>query len=255
VPRSLPQQPLYPTGSLVPTSNGRAYDRQGSLDDRSGNRGLPVEDADRYRSPVLRELQRYRQLATSGVAAAPSSAASNPGGPLASSAVGNEAGGPWGGVLKWIGNGLIGSAEVSQPNLLPQGGPAPGFVGGNEGSIPDINEAASPSAQDDRRYLSRRIASQASAFDTGAPGVPFLSPNEGLSPDRSNPFDDRFGNWPSTPGVTRPALPQQASRPLGLFTGQPMPDWPVPPPIFSLPNKADAPGNDDWFKFIAGLAR
>jgi hypothetical protein len=102
VPRSLPPQPLYPTGSLVPVSNVRVQERQGSLDDRSGNRGLSVEDADRYRSSVLRELQRYRQLAASGVAATPSSATSNLGIPQASSAVGNEAGGPWGGVLKWI---------------------------------------------------------------------------------------------------------------------------------------------------------
>jgi len=208
----------------------------------SGNRGLLAEDADKYRSPVLRELQRYRQLAASGVAAASSSAASHPGIPPASGAAGNGTAGPSGGVLKWIGNGLIGSAEASQSNLLPLGGAAPGIVGENDGSIPDANEAASPLAPDNRRYLSRRIAGQASAFDTGAPAVSFVPSNETLSPDRSNSFDDRFGNRGSAPSMAQFALPQQASRPLGLFTGQPMPDWPVSPPIFGFPDRSSGHG-------------
>ena len=255
VPRSPPPQPLYPAGALVPASNGRLQDRQASLDDRSGNRGLRMEDADSYRSPVLRELQRYRQLAASGIAAAASSTASNPGIPLASSAAGNGAGDPWGGVLKLMGSGLINSAAASQPNLLSRGDAATGFVGENDGPISNASEAASLLAPDNRRYLSRRTASQASAFDTEAPTVPFIPTNEGLSLDRPNSFDDRFGNWPSAPDVTQPALPQQASRLLGLFSGQPMLDWPVPPPIFVLPDRPNAPDNDEWFKFIAGLAR
>jgi len=239
VPRSLPPQPLYPIGSLVPASNGRAQDRQGLLDDQPGyGNSSPAEEADRFRSPVLRELQKYRQLAASGVATAPSSAASYLGLPHASGSVSSGTGGVTGGVLKWIENGLIGSAEASQPKLLPQGGTAPDFAGENDGSISNSNEAASPLTPDNRRYLSRRIASQASAFDTGAPAVPFIRSNESLSPDRPNAFEDRFETWPSTPSVTQPALPQQASRPLGLFSGQPMPDWAVPAPIFDLPDRA-----------------
>ena len=255
VPRSSSPRPLYPTGALTPASNGRVQDRQGSLDDHSGNLSSSlVEETDRYRSPALRELQRHSQLAASGAAAAPSSAAFNPGIPLASSA-GSGTGASWGGVLKWIGNGLIGSAEASQPILLPQDGTVRGFVGENDASIPDVIAAASPSSPDNRRYLSRRTASQASAFDTGAPATPFVPSNEGLSFDRSASFDNRFGSWPSTQGVTQPGLQQQAARPLGLFSGQPMPDWPVPPPIFVLPDPANAPDNDGWFKFVAGLAR
>jgi hypothetical protein len=32
---------------------------------------------------------------------------------------------------------------------------------------------------------------------------------------------------------TEPAGPQKASGPLGLVSNQPMPDWPIPPPIFN----------------------
>jgi hypothetical protein len=164
VPRSSSPQPLYPTGALLPASNVRMQDRQGSLDDRSGNRGLPVEDADRYRSPVLRELQRYRQLAASGVAAAPSSAASDLGIPHASSAVGNGAGGPWGGVLKWIGNSLISSAEASPSKFLPQGCTAARFhrrerrvySGCKRGGVP-VSPGQSSVSQPTRRQPGLRV--------------------------------------------------------------------------------------------------
>ena len=244
VPRSLPPGPLYPTGALVPASNVRVRDRQGSLDDRTGNPGLPAEDADRFRSPVA-----------SGVAAPPSIAASNPESPLASSADGSGAASPPGGVLKWIGGGVLGSAEASQPNLLAQGGAAADFVGENGGSISNTNDAASPRVPDNRRYLGRRIANQTSAFDTGVPAVPFISSNAGLAPDQPNAFDDRFGNWGSASGDVKIALPQQASRPLGILTGEPMPDGAVWPRMFVLPDKSDAPDGDDWFRFFAGLAR
>jgi len=235
VPRSAPPQPLYPTGPLVPASSARMQDRQGSLDDRSGNwNSSPAEDADRFRSPVLRELQKYRQLAASGVAAAPSSAASNLGIPRAPSSVGSGTGDVMGGVLKWIGNGLIPSAEASPSKLLPQGGTAPDFLGDSDGSISDASEAAFPLAKDNRRYLSRRVVGQGSAFDTGAPAVPFVPSNAGLAPDYPNSLEDPFGNRISTGDATQPAQPHQASTPLGLFTGQPMPNRIVPLPIFDL---------------------
>jgi hypothetical protein len=228
VPRSLPPQPLHPTGSLVPASNRWIQDRQGSLDDRSGNwSSSPAEDADRFRSPVLRELQKYRQLAASG------GAVSNLGIPHALSSVGGGTGDVTGGVLKWIGNGLISSGEASPSKLLPQGG-AQNLSNESDGAISDTNGTASPLAKDNRRFLSRHIASQASAFDTGAPAVPFIPSNVGLAPDHPNSFDDRFGNWPSTAGVTQPAQEREASRPVGPFTGQPTPGRPVPLPIFDL---------------------
>jgi hypothetical protein len=89
-------------------------------------------------------------------------------------------------------------------------------------------------AKDNRRNLSRRVVGQESAFDTGAPAVPFVPSNAGLAPDHPNAFEGPVGNWISTGGATQPAQPQQASTPLGLFTGQPMPNWGVPLPILDI---------------------
>jgi hypothetical protein len=236
VPRSSPPQPLYPTGSLTPAPRARMHDRQGALDDRSGNwSSSPTDDTDRFRSPVLRELQRYRQLAASGVSAEPSSAAPNLGIPRAPSGVGSGAGDGMGSDFKWIG---IPPAEASPSKLLPQGDIAPNFLDDSDGSIADASEAASRLAKDNRRYLSRRVVGQGSAFETGAPAVPFVPSNVGLAPDYPNSFEDPFGNRISTGGATQPAQPQQASTPLGLFTGQPMPNRVVPLPIFDILNRS-----------------
>jgi len=250
VPRSSSPQPLYPTGALVPTSNGRGYDRQGLLDDRSRYaNSSPADDTDRVRSPVLRELQKYRQLAASAVDSAPSSAASNLGSSRGSIGVDSEAGAASGGFLKWIGNGLVSSTEASPSKLVVQSGSmAPGFLGGNDGSISDANEAASPLAKDDRRYLSRRVVGQEPAFDAGAPAVPFVPSKAGLSPDYPNSFKDPFGNRSSTGGTTQAGQPRQASTPLGLLTAQPMPSRVVPLPIFDLLDRSTGRESsaDEW---------
>src|SRR6185295_8724780 len=82
------------------------------------------------------------------------------------------------------------------------------------------------------RYLSRRIVGgpQASVFDTGAPAVPSFPPNDASSPDRNAAFSDRFGTWTASPegGISPrnpnlPAPPPEAGRPLGIVSGQPMP--------------------------------
>jgi hypothetical protein len=58
---------------------------------------------------------------------------------------------------------------------------------------------------------------------------------------------------PSPTGVlgdTVPAAPSpQANRPLGIFSGKPMPDYPVPPPILGLLDRSRANGDDDenWY--------
>jgi hypothetical protein len=79
--------------------------------------------------------------------------------------------------------------------------------------------------------------SQASVFDTGAPPVRCLSSRTVPSPGRQGPFDSRFGNW-ETSGAT-----PQTGRPLGLFTGEPMPDWLASPPIFDFSDRPGALGN------------
>jgi len=77
-------------------------------------------------------------------------------------------------------------------------------------------------------------------------------PNE-IPSDRSASFVDRFGDWASTPEVSAPRGPyqaeppqQQGSRPLGIVTDQPMPDWPFPPPIWGIHPEAKLRGREDW---------
>jgi hypothetical protein len=45
------------------------------------------------------------------------------------------------------------------------------------------------------------------------------------------------------------APPPQANRPLGIFSGKPMPDYPFPPPIFGLLDDSRANGDDEanWY--------
>jgi hypothetical protein len=120
------------------------------------------------------------------------------------------------------------------------------------------------------------------------PAVPFVPPNNVLSPDRQNSFDNRFGNWASFPTVppneapsanrhdsfadrfgnwtaspeggiilrdsNLPVPPPQPGRPLGIFTGKPMPSWTTPPPLGGLFNNSNASGNNDWFSLLTGLA-
>jgi hypothetical protein len=135
-----------------------------------------------------------------------------------------------------------------------------------------------------------------SAFEIGAPAVPFVPSDRPASSGRQDSFDDRFGGWPAAPPASAPSVPLQSVpqsqpgnstrgdarnirvlssrilphgggsangtlpanpdqpsarrvRPAGLFTGQPVPDYPVPPQLFSLPDRSAASGDDmdDWF--------
>jgi hypothetical protein len=72
---------------------------------------------------------------------------------------------------------------------------------------------------------------QASASGAGSP------PARVVSPANRNPSGNDIASWiaalagvdPQNP--TQPA-PSQDGGPLGFFTNKPMPQWPVPPPIF-----------------------
>ena len=96
------------------------------------------------------------------------------------------------------------------------------------------------------------IRSRISPFDSRAPAVPFVPP-AGAAPNSVQPVvsprpDDTTQSDPrnvrvlariAAPGAT-PSLPdnaspsQQAVRPPGFITGQPMPDYPVPPWLFGF---------------------
>lgn len=104
------------------------------------------------------------------------------------------------------------------------------------------------------RYLTSRIIGKpaVSVFDAGAPAVPHVA-DENFEPGRPASFDGRFGNWVSSPPVTAPRgpyqpQPAQQARSRGIVSGEPMPDWPFPPPFFEFPNKSAPRGEDrdDW---------
>ena len=132
---------------------------------------------------------------------------------------------------------LQGATELNVPSAPP----IADFPGSN-GALDAETDATAPSvANKDFRYLTRIVADkpQASVFDTGAPAVPFVSDSPDFSgglPSLPVRFLTRVD--PRNPGQA--ALPQQAARPLGIVSGEPMPDWPFPPPIFDFPSKSVA---------------
>lgn len=81
-----------------------------------------------------------------------------------------------------------------------------------------------------------------------------------ISPDRRSPtFDDRFGNWTSSSGVSAPVAPNQpialappANRLPGLVIGEPMPDYPFAPTLFGYPGRPTTSNDED---FVRGLVR
>jgi hypothetical protein len=157
-------------------------------------------------------------------------------------------------VGKFIGDSLITSAEGASPSgPLLRDPTAPNLPGDETlGIISDKPE----------RRLGRRIVnpSPASASQATVPAVPFVPSNEGFSPDDRASFSDRFGNWTSSPddiarrNPSLPVPPPDPGRPLGIFSGKPMPLWTTPPPLGGLLNNSNAAGNNDWFNFLAGLA-
>ncbi len=111
------------------------------------------------------------------------------------------------------------------------------------------------------------IRSRMSPFDSRAPAVPFVPPaaavpnsvQPGPSPrpgdaTQTDPRNIRVLSRIPAPGAT-PAAPdsantsQQAGKPPGLVTGQPMPEDPVPPWLFGLPDRSAPSGDDidDWY--------
>jgi len=113
--------------------------------------------------------------------------------------------------------------------------------------------------------LVRMIAkeSRASRSEGGVPPVPFVPSNEVLSPDDRASFGDLFGNWTSSPdgGISprNPNLavpPPESSRPTGIFSGKPMPQWVTPPPIWGARYNSEPFGGSigNWYDSVTGGA-
>jgi hypothetical protein len=47
-------------------------------------------------------------------------------------------------------------------------------------------------------------------------------------------------------GPNQPVAPPQPGRRLGIVSGQPMPDIPLPPQIFGFADPSQTPGYEDW---------
>ncbi len=148
----------------------------------------------------------------------------------------------------------IDDPRVTSPRLLSNAAlPISFSLEGERPAPPQAGETPGISSSKPVRILSRRIVGQspASAFDTSAAAA---------APDRQDSSSDRFGNWTSSPeGIAMrnpnlPALSPRPGRPLGIFTGKPMPDYPVPPPIWSLSAPAAALVPSDNANSLGGLA-
>ena len=86
-----------------------------------------------------------------------------------------------------------------------------------------------------------------------SPAVPFVRP------DHRNSFDNRFGNWTSSPesisprNPNLPGPPQEPGAPRGIFGGEPMPLWTTPIPLGGLLDNSNASGNGNWFTSLGGV--
>jgi hypothetical protein len=70
--------------------------------------------------------------------------------------------------------------------------------------------------------------------------------------DPSNTFDKRLGDWISSPAGSAPRVSNQTApsqQTVGIFSGKPMPNYPVPPPNWGLPDETRVPEADDenWY--------
>lgn len=134
----------------------------------------------------------------------------------------------------------VGNAFGEAPDAGPLYGPQP--VGTVQSSPLSQGQASPPRVTSDVQVRGFANPQTAAGPNVNPAGV---FPNE-LSPtERATSFDDRFGSWSSADGANTPLSPYQLlspSRPLGIVSGEPMPDYPFPPPIFGGP----APGLEDW---------
>lgn len=150
-----------------------------------------------------------------------------------------------------------------------------GFDGrfGKWGSVPadSFGETRSPVLRALEKY--RRSAAPDGAVSTLAQGA---APASNL-PGEEFVFDDRSGDAPAAPrpdayprlrtrmvssafpGITprNPNLlvpPPEPGRPLGIFTGKPMPLWTTPLPLAELLSNSNASGDANWFTTPGGLS-
>lgn len=132
-------------------------------------------------------------------------------------------------------------------------------------SLPEVGDV------DDPAYVYRstllELDEKLQSIASAAPGPQKFPDNhiEVQPPDPSNPQPspkdilNRFNNPISFENQNMPdaggVLPASTRPLLGPFSGEPMSLRPIPPQVFGLPDKSDAPDDTDRFKFFAGLGR
>lgn len=92
------------------------------------------------------------------------------------------------------------------------------------------------------------IPSRNNVFEFGFPSSDAVAPSaptryaDGRDAPTSDPDGVRSGVQAfDTGGAARPATRPQAGGALGLVTGEPMPQWPVAPPIFNFSRRSETP--------------
>ncbi|WP_198030060.1 M23 family metallopeptidase [Bradyrhizobium sp. Tv2a-2] len=221
-------------GTMGNTGVDHAYVEQGQqhvhyqIRDPAGNPLNPIEFWDQQghfdpAPPSPANLQDYnRYLGRPGAAGSPASPRGSAGAPA--------------GIPTTFGtNGQFwpGSASSSQP-------------------LYDTNRLVGPlSASEDESNDVRRLTRVVPKADLGG-----YNPNARATTLNANDppsFNDRFGIWTSSPPVSGPlgryqpvVPPRQPGKAVGLITGQPMPDIPLPPSVWGLPDDVDTTGDDEW---------
>jgi hypothetical protein len=111
------------------------------------------------------------------------------------------------------------------------------------------------------RYLSRRTGTSPGQSYGIAASDTSLPPGAAFAPGRPTTFDDRFANWIDSDGAMAPLAPHRSARPAednrprGIFSGKPMPIYPVRPPIFGFPEPGTPDGEDWLLQLLAPRAR
>jgi hypothetical protein len=267
-PAAIPSQP----GSDLP----------GSFNDRFGNWGsAPANDSENSSSPIERALRDYRRsegpasssaqnvssatpayqsdvgyssagdlhggFPNAAVAgAAPSPAAFNMAASSSDPRTLSEAEALWqrlgrlaSSAGQFVLDSVVSPAEAASVPSIPSGPTAP--------DLPD--DEAPVTVKKPERYLTGRVVypSQATPGDAAA----------STTPDVQDQFNDRFGDWMSSPagsvsrGPDQPAQVPQTAAPPGPLTGQPMPRDLLPHRLFGLQDPSNASNNaEDWVNLL-----
>jgi len=263
------------SASIAPQS---APDLPDSFNNRFGNWGsVPAGDSDIPRSPVLRELQKYRrsmapngsvpssaQSASSATPAFQPDAVYSPAGDFYGNFPGASAAAPSpkafnapafgsdprtandaNAVAQRLARLFHGFGQFVEDSLVSpaEAAPLPRVLSGP--TAPDLPHDEAPAVVSKRpeQYLSARVVypSPASARDAAAP----------VAPDVQGSFKGRFGDWVGTAARNSDQLAQvpQAEPVLSLVSGKPIPNYPIPPSIWGFPDSSTTTSDsvEDWF--------